>query len=52
MYFENEETLLGTGSIIHENVREAGILLKTPEGLAVKLFKSKGFIISKELLHI
>ena len=46
MYFENEETLLGTGSIIHENVREAGILLKTPEGLAVKLFKSKGFILS------
>jgi hypothetical protein len=46
MYLENEETLLSTGTIIHENAREAGILLKTPGGLAIKLFKSKGLILS------
>jgi hypothetical protein len=46
MHFENEETLLEQGVIIHRNVREAGILLKTPDGLAIKCFKSKGLILS------
>ena len=46
MIFENEKTLLAQGTVIHKNVREAGILLKTPEGLAIKCFKSKGIVLS------
>lgn len=46
MKFVDESTLLEQGVIIHTNVREAGILLKTPTGLAIKCFKSKGYLLS------
>lgn len=46
MIFTDEKTLLSQGEIIHTNVRGAGILLRTPNGLAIKCFKSKGPILS------
>lgn len=46
MIFEDEKIYLAQGTVIHRNVREAGILIKTPDGLAIKLFKSKGYILS------
>lgn len=45
MIFEDEQELIAQGTIIHSNIREAGILVKTSQGLAIKCFSSKGLIL-------